>query len=149
MTLPDSQRAARALGLQLETFEVSTATGLDATFARIRQSRSEALTTIPEILFFVHRARIAELALMNHLPFVADHPFQADAGAVLVYNSNVRHIYRLAATYVDQILKGAKPADLPVQEPTIFELIINLKTAKALGITITPSLLARADKVIE
>jgi len=149
LALPDSQRAARALGLQLKTFEVSPATGLDATFARIRESRSEALTIIPDALFMVHRARIAELALMKHLPFVAEHSLQAEAGAVLTYNYNTRHIYRLAATYVDQILKGAKPADLPVQEPTIFELIINRNTAKAIGLTIPPSLLARTDQVIE
>ena len=83
----DSKRAARALGLRLDTFEVLPATGLDATFARIRQSRSEALTIIPEALFFVLRARIAEFAIMNHLPFVAEHALQAEAGAVLVYNA--------------------------------------------------------------
>jgi len=149
VALPDSQRAARALGLQLETFEVSPATDLDATFARIRQSRSEALTIIPDSLFFFLRARIAELAIKNRLPFVAELPLQAEAGAVLVYSSSTRHMYRLAATYIDQILKGAKPADLPVQEPSTFELIINRKTAKAIGLIVPPSLLARADQVIE
>ena len=149
VALPDSQRAARALGLQLETFEVSPATDLDATFARIRQSRSEALTIIPESLFFVLRARIAELAIKNRLPFVAELPAQAEAGAVLVYSSSWRHMYRLAAAYIDQILKGAKPADLPVQEPSTFELIINRKTAKAIGLIVPQSLLDRADRVIE
>jgi len=149
IALPDAQRAARALGLQLETFEVSPTTDLDATFARIRQSRAEALTIIPEALFFVLRAPIAELAIKNRLPFVAELPAQAEAGAVLVYNSSTRHMYRLAATYIDQILKGAKPADLPVQEPSTFELIINRKTARAIGLTVPQSLLDRADRVIE
>src|SRR6185503_11377166 len=103
-----------------------------ATFARIRQSRAEALMIVPDALFIALRARIAELALRNRLPFVAAHPFEAEAGAVLVYSYNTGHISRLAATYVDRRLKGAKSADLPGQEPTIIELIINRKTAKAL-----------------
>jgi putative ABC transport system substrate-binding protein len=149
IALPDTQRAARALGLQLETFEVSPVTDLDATSARIRQSRSEALTIIPDAMFFVMRARLAELAFKNRLPLIAELPQQAEAGAVLVYNSNQRHMYRLAATYIDQILKGAKPADLPVHEPTTFELIINRKTAKAIGLKVPQPLLDRADRVIE
>jgi putative ABC transport system substrate-binding protein len=144
----DSKRPARALGLQLDAFEVRPSTDLDATFARIRQSRSEALTIIPEAMFFVLRARLAELAHKNRLPLIAELPQQAEAGAVLVYNGNQRHMYRLVATYIDQILKGAKPADLPVQEPTIFELIINRKTAKAIGLKVPQSLLDRADRVI-
>jgi putative ABC transport system substrate-binding protein len=149
MALPDTQRAARALGLQLETFEVSPATDLDVTFARIRQSRADALTIIPEALFFVLRARIAELAIANRLPFIAEIPLQAEAGATLIYNYNTRHMYRLAARYIDQILKGTKPADLPVQEPSRFELIINRKTARAIGLSVPQSLLDRADRVIE
>ena len=149
MALPDSQRAARALGLQLEMFEVSPATDLDVTFARIRQSRAAALTIIPEALFFALRARIAELAVRSRLPFIAELPLQAEAGATLIYNSHTRHMYRSVAAYIDQILKGAKPADLPVQEPTRFELIINRKTAKAIGLIVPQSLLDRADRVIE
>ena len=118
------------------------------TFARIRQSRADALTIIPEALFFVLRARIAELAITNRLPFIAELPLQSEAGATLIYNSHTRHMYRLVATYVDQILKGTKPADLPVQEPSRFELIINRKTARAIGLSVPQSLLDRADRVI-
>ena len=149
MTLPDSQLAARKLGLRLEIFEVRSSMDLDATFARIRDSRSDALTLVPELLFFVERARIAELALKNRLPLVAEHRLQAEAGAVLVYNGSLREVYRQAAKYIDQILKGAKPADLPVQEPATFELIINRKTAKAIGLSVPQSLLELADRVID
>jgi putative tryptophan/tyrosine transport system substrate-binding protein len=149
MALDESRRAARTLGLRLETFEIARSTDLDATFARIRQSRSEALILIPAPLFFVLRIRIAELAIKNRLPLVAEVPQQAEVGALLVYNSNQAQMYRGVARYVDHILKGARPADLPVQEPTTFDLILNVKTAKAIGLTIPPSLLARADQVIE
>jgi putative ABC transport system substrate-binding protein len=98
---------------------------------------------------FVERARIAELAIRNRLPLVAELPQQAEAGALLVYQSDVREMYGRVAIYVDRILKGAKPGDLPVQEPAIFELIINQRTARAIGLDVPPSLLARAQRVIE
>ena len=147
--LDDSKRASDTLGLQLETFEMRTSEDLDAVFARIRQSRAEGLTFIPDPLFFTQRARIADLAIKHRLPLIAELPHQAEAGALLVYNSNWRQMYRQVAMYVDRILRGAKPADLPVQDPTKFDLIVNLKTAKALGLTIPPSIRARADRVIE
>jgi putative ABC transport system substrate-binding protein len=147
--LDDSKRASRALGLRLETFEVRTSEDFDAVFASIRQSRAEGLTLIPDALFFHQRAQIADLAIKHRLPIVADERSQAEAGALLSYDGDLRQMYRQVAMYVDRILRGAKPADLPVQEPATFELIINLKTAKALGLTIPPSLLARADQVIE
>ena len=149
MAMPDNQLAASKLGLRLETFEVRSSTDLDAAFARIRDSRSDAVALIPEPLLFVQRARIAELALKNRLPLVADHRWQAEAGAVLVYNWSLPEVYRQAAKYVDQILKGARPADLPVQDPATFELIINRKTARAIGLKVPQSLLDRADRVIE
>jgi putative ABC transport system substrate-binding protein len=149
MTLPDSQLAASKLGLRLETFEVRSPADLDATFARIRGSRSDAVAMIPEVLFVAQRARIAELALKNRLPLIEDHRLQAQAGAVLVYNGSVREVYRQAAKYVDQILKGASPADLPVQDPATFELIINRKTAKAIGLKVPQPLLELADRVID
>jgi putative tryptophan/tyrosine transport system substrate-binding protein len=117
--------------------------------SRIRQSRAEGLTFIPSPLFFHQRVRIADLAIKHRLPLVAELRHQAEAGALLAYNSNLRQMFRQVAMYVDRILRGAKPADLPVQEPATFDLIINLKTAKALGLTIPPSVLARADQVID
>ena len=147
--LDDSKRASRALGLGLQTFEVRTAEDFDAAFARIRQSRAEGLAFISSPLFFHQRVRIADLAIKHRLPLVAILRAHAEAGALLAYNASWRQMYRQVAMYVDRILRGAKPADLPVQEPTTFELVINLKTAKALGLTIPPSLLARADQVIE
>jgi len=147
--LDDSKRAANTLGLRPEAFEVRTSEDFDALFRRIKQSRAEGLTFIPDPLFFTQRARIADLAIKHRLPLIAELPHQAEAGALLVYNSNWREMYRQVAMYVDRILRGAKPADLPVQDPTKFDLIINLKTAKAPGLTIPPSLLARADQVID
>jgi putative ABC transport system substrate-binding protein len=147
--LDDCKRASRALGLRLETFEVRTSEDFDAAFARIRQSRAEGLTFIPTSLFFHQRVRIADLAIKHRLPLVAEMRPQAEAGALLAYNSNLRQMYRQVAMYVDRILRGAKPADLPVQEPATFELVINLKTAKAIGLMIPPSMLARADQVID
>jgi putative tryptophan/tyrosine transport system substrate-binding protein len=144
--LDDSKRASR---LRLETFEVRTSEDFDAVFASIRQSRAEGLTLIPDALFFHQRAQIADLAIKHRLPLVAQLRAYAEAGALLAYDSNWRQMYRQVAMYVDRILRGAKPADLPVQEPATFDLVINLKTAKALGLTIPPSLLARADQVIE
>jgi ABC-type uncharacterized transport system substrate-binding protein len=147
--LDDSKRASDTLGLRLETFEVRTAEDLDGAFARIRQSRAEGLTFIGDPLFFHQRVQIAALAIKHRLPLVAELRPQAEAGALLAYNSNLRQMYRQVAMYVDRILRGSKPGDLPVQEPATFELVINLRTAKALGLTIPPSLLLRADQVIE
>ena len=147
--LDDSKRASLILGLRLEAFEVRTAEDFDAVFARIRQSRAEGLTFIPSPLFFHHRAQIAALAIKHRLAFVAEMRLLAEAGALLAYDHNQREMWRQVAMYVDRMLRGAKPADLPVQEPSKFDLIINLKTAKALGLTIPPSVLARADQVIE
>jgi putative ABC transport system substrate-binding protein len=147
--LDSSKRAAGVLGLRLETFEVRTSEDFEAAFARIRQSRAEGVTYIQTPLFFHQRAKIADLAIKHRLPLVAGIRPQTEAGALLSYNNDLRQMYRQVAMYVDRILRGAKPADLPVQEPTTFELVINLKTAKAIGLTIPPSLLLRADQVIE
>ena len=147
--LDDSKRACRILGLRLETFEVRTSEDFDVAFARIRPARAEGLTFIPNPLFFTERARIADLAIKHRVPLIAELPQQCADAALLVYNSNWRQMYRQVAMYVDRILRGAKPADLPVQEPSRFDLVINLKTAKAIGLMIPPSLLARADQLIE
>jgi putative ABC transport system substrate-binding protein len=108
-----------------------------------------ALTVLEGTMFIAERRRIVDLAAKNRLPVVYQSREFVDAGGLMAYGSNYRDMFRRAATYVAKILQGAKPADLPVEQPTKFELVINLKTAKALGLTIPPSVLARADQVIE
>src|SRR3981081_1415694 len=109
------------------------------------RARAGALTVLPSAMFFNERRRLVDLAAKNRLPTVFPWREFVDAGGLMAYGANVADLFRRAATYVDKILKGAKPADLPVEQPTKFELVINLKTAKALGLTILPSLLGRAD----
>jgi putative ABC transport system substrate-binding protein len=123
--------------------------GLDAAFVAMKRARADAVIVLEATAFFPDRQRIADLALMHRLPMTAQAREYAEAGALISYGTDYLDLFRRAAMYVDRILKGAKPADLPVEQPTKFELIINLKTAKALGLTIPPSLLQRADQVIE
>ena len=113
------------------------------------QERAEALLVGRDSTFIVHRARIAELALKGRLPMMSTFLESVEAGALMAYAVNMVDFIPRAASYVDKILKGAKPADLPVEQPTKFELIVNMKTARALGIKIPQSILARADKLIE
>jgi len=146
----EAQSAAARLGLQLQGVEVRTSDDVDGAFATIIRERSAALVVLPDpLLAGFLRGRIAELAMRNRLPAMYTFKEQAEAGGLLSYGPSLSVNYRHAATYVDKILKGAKPADLPVEQPTKFELVINLKTAKALGLTIPQSLLLRADEVIE
>ena len=113
------------------------------------RARAGALTVLASAMFFSERRRLVDLAAKNRLPAVYPSREFVDAGGLMSYGPNLADLYRRAATYVDKILKGAKPADLPVEQPTKFELVINLKTAKALGLTIPQSVLGRADQVIE
>ena len=140
---------SRVMGLMLESFEVRDLVDLDQTFAAIKRARADALVVVDSARTMAQRARIAQLAAANHLPFVSEERVWADEGGLMTYGPRVLDLYKQAATYVDKILKGAKPADLPIEQPTRFELVINLKTAKALGLTIPQSLLLRADHVIE
>jgi putative ABC transport system substrate-binding protein len=147
--LQETQATARVLGLQLfpvEAVETHTAE-YERAFAAMLSAGAEALIVAPG--FILDRAQIADLALKNRLPAAYVHRDHCEAGGLLCYAANYHALFRRAATYVDKILKGAKPRDLPVEQPMKFDLIINLKTAKALGITMPPALLLLADEVIQ
>ena len=143
------EEAARSLGVHLQIVEVDTPDELEGAFAAMTRAGAEALFILNAPFFVTHRRRLLELAAQHRLP--DSHEFRAfvEAGGLMSYGANSNDIHRRSATFVDKILKGAKPADLPVEQPTKFELVINLKTAKALGITISPTLLFRADEVLQ
>ena len=128
---------------------VPGAENLDGAFATMAAAKADALLVLPSVLGFEQRRRIADLAVRYRLPSMFSRRENVDEGGLMAYGANFPDLFRRGATYVDKILKGAKPADLPVEEPTKFELTVNLKTAKVLGLTIPPSLLLRADQVIE
>jgi putative tryptophan/tyrosine transport system substrate-binding protein len=144
-----AQDAARALGVRLQPLEARDPGEIDHAFAAITTERAGAVIVFTDTVLLNHRTRIADHAARRRLPTVSGASEYAEAGGLLAYGPSLADGLRRAATYVDKILRGAKPADLPVEQPTEFELVINLKTAKALGLTIPPSLLARADQVIE
>jgi putative tryptophan/tyrosine transport system substrate-binding protein len=139
----------RAMGLRLQPLAVRSAAEFDGAFSAIVQEHAGALLVLSTPLFMGGAHRLAELALTHKLPTMFGPREHVEAGGLLSYSPDRADLYRRAAIYVDKILKGARPADLPVQQATKFELVINLKTAKALGLTIPPSLLQRADQVIE
>jgi putative ABC transport system substrate-binding protein len=145
----ETQRAATALRVQLQSLEVREVSDFDGAFQAALRERAEALIVAGSRLLNLHRQQIGNFVAKNRLILVGTPKWLLEIGSLLTYGPNPVHLNRLAATYVDRILKGAKPADLPMQQPTTFELAINLKTAKALGLTIPPSLLLRADQVIE
>jgi putative tryptophan/tyrosine transport system substrate-binding protein len=141
-------RTARKLGVALPTIEATTAEELDVAFASAAAQHADAIVDLGDVLTFVEAPRVIALAAKYHLP--ANYLFRHYAnGGLSVYGPDIADLFRRAAGYVDKILKGTKPADLPVEQPTKFELVINMKTAKALGLTVPPSLLVRADEVIE
>jgi putative tryptophan/tyrosine transport system substrate-binding protein len=143
------QAAARELGLQLHVLHASTEQDLDRTFAKLTQLQAAALIVSPDAFFYAHITQLAALALRHAVPTVSQNHAFAAAGGLMSYGANEREYYRLVGIYAGKILNGEKPADLPVQQTTKVELIINLKTAKALGLNIPLSLLGRADEVIE
>ena len=140
--------AARALGLTIQPWEVRAADGFERVFAAINKQRPDGLYVPGGPLMSANRKRIAGFALKSRLPSMYYDREAVDAGGLMYYGADLADSYRRVATYVDKILKGAKPADLPVEQPTKFELVINLKTAKQIGLTIPPNVLARADRVI-
>jgi ABC-type uncharacterized transport system substrate-binding protein len=146
--LKDMQNAARAMAVRLQSLEVRSGADFDRAFKIALRERSQALMTWTNPLFGTHRNRIIEFVTKNRLPAIFPSREFVDAGGLMSYAPDFLAIYRRAAVYVDKILKGTKPADLPVEQPVKFELIINLKAAKQIGLTIPPNVLARADKVI-
>jgi putative tryptophan/tyrosine transport system substrate-binding protein len=145
----ETEGAARSLRLQLQSVEVSRADDFDRAFSALTTGRAEALTVATSPIAFTNRGQIASLAQKNRLPSMYGLREFADAGGLMAYGPSSAEGWRRGATYVDKILKGAKPGELPVEQPTKFELVINLKTAKTLGLTIPQSLLRRADHVIQ
>jgi putative ABC transport system substrate-binding protein len=143
----EAELAARTLGVQLQVLRVRDPRDFEGAFNAARGA--SALLQLDDALFTANRTQVAELALKNRLPTMVGHRELVEAGGLLAYGADYEYLYRRAATFVDKILKGAKPADLPVEQPTKFELVVNMKTARALGLTIPQSLLLRADHVIE
>jgi putative tryptophan/tyrosine transport system substrate-binding protein len=147
--LKEAEVAARALGVQLQLVEARGPADFDRAFSEMTRARAGALTVLGSAMFSSERRRLVDLATKHRLPAVYTSKDFVDAGGLMAFGPNLADSFRRAATYVDKILKGAKPADLPVEQPTKFELVMNLKTAKALGLTIPQTLLLRADEVIQ
>jgi putative ABC transport system substrate-binding protein len=144
-----AERAGRALGMPLQFVEARAPEDFERAFLDMTRARVGAVIVVVTAMFVQQRRRLVELAAKSRLPAVYGSRESVDAGGLMSYGSDLADSYRRSATYVDKILKGARPAELPVEQPTKYELVINLKTAKALGLTIPPSLLQRADQVIE
>jgi putative tryptophan/tyrosine transport system substrate-binding protein len=145
----EAKGAARILGLRLQPVAARDPGEIDSAFVAMTREKPDAVIVLLDSMFLDRRTRIADLSVKHRLPTVYGTGEHAEAGGLMTYGPNIPSMFRRAATYVDRILRGARPAELPVEQPTKFELIINLKTAKALGLTIPPSLLLRADQVIE
>jgi len=146
--LKKAEVSAKALGMQLQLVEARSPADFDKAFSEMATGRATGMAVLTSIMFFNEQKRLVKLAAQNRLPAVYPWRDPVDAGGFLSYGPNLNDLYRRAAYFVDKILKGAKPADLPVEQPTKFELVINLKTAKALGLTIPQALLVRADEII-
>jgi len=147
--LKATESAARTLGVQLQLIEVRAAGELERAFSTMMKERAEALFLFPTPMLFLARRRIIELAATNRLPSVSQAREFVELGGLIAYGANINDLFRRSTVYVDKILKGAKPADLPVEQPTRFELVVNLKTAKTLGIDLPLGLMIRADEMIE
>ena len=149
IALKEYEEAARALKLKLQSLEVRGPNpDLEGAFQAAAKGRASALITISNALIFVTQSGLRTLPSKNRLPSMYEGSSYVEAGGLMSYSANDADEYKRAAVYVDKILKGAKPADLPVEQPTKFEFVINLKTAKQIGLTIPPNVLARADRVI-
>ena len=149
LMLREVEAAALVSGVQLQRLPAPGPKEFDSAFSAMIKERAGALLVLGDPIFFAHRIRLSELAAKSRLPTMYAERTYVEAGGLMAYGPSYADLSRRAATYVDKILKGAKPGDLPVEQPTRFELVINLKTAKALGATIPPSILIRADQVIQ
>src|ERR1700730_5628615 len=149
LAIREANVAARSLGVQLQLLEARGPNEFDGAFAAMAKERVGALLVLSDAVLNSHRTRLAALAARSHLPATQGAKGRVEAEGLMSYGPNFLDLFRRAATYVDKILKGARPGDLPVEQPTTYELVINLQNAKALGLTIPPSLLQRADQVIE
>jgi putative ABC transport system substrate-binding protein len=149
LALREVNAAARVLGVQLQVLEARGPDQFEPAFAAMVRGQADALLTFEDSMFWLHRRRLAELEAKHRLPTMHDLREFVEAGSLMAYGPDLADLFRRAAIYVDKILKGTKPADLPVEQPTKFDFLINLKTAKTLGLTIPPSLLLRADQIIE
>ncbi len=144
-----SEAAAAKLGLELSYFPIYDPKEIEKAFAGMREAKCDALVVFPDFIMYRNREHISQLASIARLPAVSGWSSFADSGLLFNYGPNLRDIYRTAASYVDRILRGAKPGELPVDRPRSVELVVNLRTARALGITVAPTVLLRADRVIE
>jgi len=146
--LRETELAAGAFGVKLQYLDVLDPKDIETVFHAASKGRADAVLVLGGAVFFSQRTQVIELAVKNRLPAIYNDPDYVEAGGLMSYGVSQLNLYRRAATYVDKILKGAKPADLPVEQPLKFELVINLKAAKQIGLTIPPNVLVRADKVI-
>ena len=147
-SLKETQTAAQFIGVKIQALGVRVAADIESAFSAMKRERADSLITLPPPSISVHQKRILELSEKNRLPAMHSIKAWVEAGGLMSYGPDVSDNDRRAAIFVDKILKGAKPADLPVEQPTKFEFIINLKTAKQIGLAIPPNVLARADRVI-
>ena len=147
--LKEREAAARDLRLKLQVLEARTRDELSAAFEAMARERAEALMVLTDVMFITERRAIIELATRRRLPAVYFDRQFVDAGGLMFYGASLAHLYRRAAVYVDKILKGVRPADLPIEQPTTFELVVNLKAARAIGVKLPSVFLQRADQVID
>ncbi len=147
--LKEMELAAKAFGIKFQYLDVLGPKDIETAFRAVSKGRAEGVLVLGGPVLISHRTQVVDLAVKSRLPAIYNVAEFVEAGGLMTYSTSFTDLYRRAATYVDKILKGAKPADLPVEQPTKFELVINLKTAKQIGLTIPPNVLARADKVIK
>ncbi len=148
LSLKEMELAAAAFKMQIQFLDIHEPKNIEMAFAAASKGRADAIVVLGSPVLNLRRTQIAELAVKNRMPGVYAQPEYIDAGGLMYYGASFTDIFQRAATYVDKILKGARPADLPVEQPTKFEFVINLKAAKQIGLTIPPEMLARADRVI-